>query len=139
MKIKLINTDIEIVACFNAMQTLRPHLKQEAFVTKVKRQQKQAYQLAYIVDNEEVKCIAGFRILENMSIGKYLYVDDLSTVEHARSNGYGNAMLDWLIDYAKQYECEQLRLDSGVTRHDAHRFYFRHGMHIHAHHFKLVL
>lgn len=139
MDIRLATTDHEINACFQAMSALRPQLQHHDFVVKVKRQQVQAYQLAYIMVAEEVKCVAGFRILENMRIGKFLYVDDLSTVEHARSNGYGKAMLQWLIDYAKQHACVELRLDSGVTRHEAHRFYFRHGMHIHAHHFKLVL
>ena len=66
-------------------------------------------------------------------------MDDLVTDAADRSKGYGDAMLDWLTDYAKMQTCEYLNLDSGVQRFGAHRFYLRKRMDIVCHHFSLKL
>jgi GNAT superfamily N-acetyltransferase len=71
------------------------------------------------------KAVAGFRLSECLSSGRFLYVDDLVTTAAERSCGYGEALLNWLIDYARQQQCQSFQLDSGVQRFAAHRFYFR--------------
>ncbi len=48
-------------------------------------------------------------------------------------------MLDWLAGDAREEECGSLQLDSGVQRHEAHRFYFRKGMGISSYHFSKSL
>jgi GNAT superfamily N-acetyltransferase len=57
--------------------------------------------------------------------GKFLYVDDLVAAEDAYSEGHGKRMFDWLVGVAREEGCGTLQLDSGVTRHEAHRFYMR--------------
>jgi hypothetical protein len=57
--------------------------------------------------------------------------------EHGR--GHGRALFEWLLHHAKTQGCEQLHLDSGVQRFDAHRFYLGRGMAITAHHFAVKL
>ena len=47
--------------------------------------------------------------------------------------------LNWLEDKARHLGCAALTLDSGVQRHDAHRFYFREGMTILAYSFRKAL
>ncbi len=79
--------------------------------------------------------MAGFRVIEFLAYGKFLYVDDLVTTENARSRSYGKRMLDWLVGVAREEGCGSLQLDSGVQRHGAHRFYFREGMKIFGYHF----
>ena len=49
------------------------------------------------------------------------------------------ALLNWLEDKARHLGCAALTLDSGVQRHDAHRFYFREGMTILAYSFRKAL
>jgi GNAT superfamily N-acetyltransferase len=71
----------------------------------------------------------------NCFLGRHLYVEDLSTVEARQSAGHGARMMEWLCDKAREEGCTAINLDSGVQRHDAHRFYFREGMHIACHHF----
>lgn len=77
------------------------------------------------------------RITEMLARGKFLYVDDLITDETNRSRGFGDALFDWMVQYARENDCEELNLDSGVHRFAAHRFYFRKRMHIHAYNFSL--
>ncbi len=68
-------------------------------------------------------------------MGKHLYVDDLVTSKGARSQGYGEKMVTWLRDKAKNNDCNFYHLDSGTHRGEAHKFYFRQGFTIASYHF----
>jgi len=48
-------------------------------------------------------------------------------------------LLAWLRDEAMRLGWDQLQLDSGVQRVDAHRFYVREGMTFTSHHYALRL
>jgi GNAT superfamily N-acetyltransferase len=139
MQIQLAETDRDIERCFPVMVQLRPHLAADEFLDLVRRMMEGGYHLAYIEDVGTVQAVAGFRILEMLSRGRFMYVDDLVTDAAARSRGYGDALFDWLAKYAHSHACEQLELDSGVQRFGAHRFYFRKRMHIASYHFSLQL
>jgi len=139
MEVALADTDAQIAACFAVMAQLRPHLVEAEFVARVRRMQAQGYQLASLSDDGQVRAVAGFRLTENLSAGRFLYVDDLVTAGVFRSCGYGARLLGWLSEYAQAHECAALKLDSGVQRAEAHRFYFGQRMHIAAYHFTLPL
>lgn len=137
--VSLAKSDQEIQSCFDVMVELRPHLKREEFVARVKRQQEEAsYELAYLTAGS-VKAVAGFRISVCLAWGKFLYVDDLVAASSDRSQGYGGILFDWLVAYAREAGCDEFHLDSGVQRFEAHRFYLRKRMAIEAHHFGLKL
>ena len=140
-QIHLAQTDAEIERCFPVMQELRPHLIIAAdFVERVRRQQQQqGYQLLCLEHAGQIKALAGFRIAENLYDGKFLYVDDLITTASDRSQGYGDQIFSWLMDFARQQHCASFQLDSGVQRFAAHRFYFRQRLEITSHHFNLKL
>jgi GNAT superfamily N-acetyltransferase len=139
-KIKIAKSEREITRCFEVVAQLRPHIKDKhELVERVKRQQSEGYYLVYAEDDGVVHAIAGFRIFEMFARGRFMYVDDLVTNENSRSNGYGKALFEWLVKYAKNEKCERINLDSGVQRFRAHRFYFREGMHIQAYHFSREL
>jgi GNAT superfamily N-acetyltransferase len=130
----------EITDCFPVMKELRSHLELADFIDRVHRQQHQFdYQLAYLQVDLIVRAVAGFRISESLAWGKFLYVDDLVSSSDNRSQGYGTELFNWLVDYARTQNCQQLTLDSGVQRFAAHRFYLRHRMEITSHHFTLKL
>lgn len=137
--VSLARSDQEIQGCFDVMVQLRPHLKREEFVSRIRRQQEgSGYELAYVTAGS-VKAVAGFRISECLAWGKFLYVDDLVAGSGDRSQGYGGILFDWLVAYAREAGCNEFHLDSGVQRFDAHRFYLKRRMAIEAHHFGLKL
>jgi len=132
--------DEQIRSCYKIMFQLRPHLTSEqAFVSQVQRQIQEGYYLAYIQEDGQVKSLAGFRFLEFLAWGKVLYIDDLVSDTLNRKNGYGGKLLKWVINEAKKAKCNQVHLDSGPQRHDAHRLYLNHGFKIIGHHFALDL
>ena len=137
--IKKMTSESEIKATFPVMKQLRTHLDEDQYLTMVNRQAHTGdYHVAAVIEDDDVKCVAGYRISECLAYGRFLYVDDLVTAESARSKNYGKQMMDWLIDEAKSLDCRSLHLDSGVQRHSAHRFYLRERMDITAYHFGLV-
>jgi GNAT superfamily N-acetyltransferase len=137
--IQIATTDTEINRCFPVMHQLRPALLAEEFVSRIQTQRAEGYQLAYLMEENAIASVAGFRLQTMLWSGRALYVDDLVTDPARRSQGHGEAMLKWLIALAKEAGCTTFMLDSGTHRHEAHAFYFRHGLRISDFHFKLAL
>jgi GNAT superfamily N-acetyltransferase len=139
-RIAIAGTPREIERCHPVMRQLRPQFEEaRAFVDQVTRQQKEGYLLAFLEDDQQVRAVAGYRFLESLVAGKFLYVDDLVTREEDRSRGYGGQLFDWLVDQARARGCQNFELDSGVQRFDAHRFYLLKRMQISSYHFRLKL
>lgn len=126
---------------FAAMRALRTHLAdEEAFARRVDELQRpEGYRLVGVFEDgaASAAAVAGFRVLHNLAWGRFLYVDDLSTLEGARRRGHGRALLDWLVAEARRLRCDELHLDSGVGAHRAaaHRLYLGAGYLITSHHF----
>ncbi|MEH1927639.1 GNAT family N-acetyltransferase [Nostoc sp.] len=139
MSIQLGESDFQILKCFPVMSQLRPHLQQAKFVEQVRYQMKEGYQLAFLEVEEQAVAVAGFRISTCLASGKFLYIDDLVVDELKRSHSYGQQLFQWLIEYARNHDCEHLSLDSGVQRFAAHRFYLMQRMSITSHHFSIKL
>src|ERR1700678_3951768 len=108
------------------MHQLRPALLAEECVSRIRIQQAEGYQLAFLEAENIIVSVAGFRLRNLLSTGKTFYVDDLVTDAAARSQGHGETMLAWLIGSAKEAGCMAFSLDSGTHRQDAHAFYLRH-------------
>ncbi|OBS08059.1 GNAT family N-acetyltransferase [Acidihalobacter prosperus] len=138
-RIREAHSDEDIARGFAVMSQLRPHLAADEFVTRVRRQMAGGFRLALLEDEGDVQAVAGFRLNENLAIGRFLYVDDLVTDQTARSQGHGRRLLEWLEQTAREAGCSQLVLDSGVQRFDAHRFYLRAGYAIRSHHLSRML
>lgn len=132
-------TDAEVSATFPVMRQLRSHLAEDEYLETIRDMRRSGYRLAAAAEDGKVRCVAGYRIVEFLAYGKFLYVDDLVSADDTRSEGHGKRMLDWLAGVAREEGCESLHLDSGVQRHRAHRFYFREGMKISSYHFSMAL
>lgn len=138
-RITLAEKEQEILDCYPVMAELRPHLRADQFLPRVKRLAEIAgYRLAYLNDGG-VKAVAGFRISEWLAGGRYLEIEDLVAASGERSKGYGGELFDWLVKHAEENGCEHLRLVSRVTRSDAHRFYLNKRMVIEAYYFSMPL
>lgn len=129
-------TDEEISATFPLMKQLRPHLSEHAYLNTIRRLQSEyGYRLAVLFEDGEAKAAAGYRLTENLAWGRSMYVDDLITDGESRFRGYATRIFDWLEEEIERHGCAMMHLDSGVHRHDAHRFYLNRKMKISCHHF----
>ena len=117
------------------LSELRPGLSTDEFSTRYRDSWEQGLRItaAYV----EGRClgVAGWRRVTSFAYGSHVYVDDLVTAADARSTGVGRQLLAMIEARAASEGCRVVRLDSGVQRHGAHRFYFREGYRIASHHF----
>ncbi len=131
----------ETALAWDALRALRPHLTdRDAFVARIDGLQRpEGYRIvaAFADGAEQARAAAGFRIAHNLAWGRFLYVDDLSTLPDARQQGHARRLLAWLGEEAGREGCDSVELDSGVgpDRRAAHRTYFGVGMRIASHHF----
>jgi len=123
------------------MAALRPAYTDEThFVERVDDVQRaEGYRLVGVFEGSEPNAVAvaGFRVGHMLAWGRFLYVDDLSTLPEARRRGHGRLLLEWLTEEAQRLGCDQLHLDSGIgaDRIDVHRLYFNTGLSISSFHF----
>ncbi len=137
--VQIADTDKKIALCWEAMHELRPHLVESEFVSLIKKLQADKFTLIFIEEQGQAISAAGFVEGVKLHRGKFIYIDDLSTLPAHRGKGLGTALLDWIFDYAQKNNFDQVHLDSGVQRFDAHRLYLNYGFNISSHHFvKLI-
>lgn len=131
MKIDIIaaHTAPEVRELFPLMRQLRPHLDSaDEFVARWQRQAREGYQLVALYADNKPMALAGYRIQENLVHGRFLYLDDLVSDQHARSKGYGEQMMTYLREQVRTQACSKLVLDTPLSNALGHRFYFRCGM-----------
>lgn len=124
-----LESDAQLRAAFPVMQVLRPQLLDaEAFIERVRRQARQGYRLLGACGGGQVLALAGYRELENLIHGCFIYVDDLVAESQCRSQGLGGQLLDELALIGSQLGCQRLVLDTALANSLAQRFYFRQGL-----------
>ncbi len=139
MQISIAESDSEIRACHAIVRELREHVSVDELVQHVVDGRESGFRLAFARSDGEIVAAAGFRVGRSLAWGKFVYVDDLVVRESDRGKGFGGALLDWIVEFAKSLDCQQVCLDSGAQRFQTHRFYLKHGMEISSHQFRLRL
>ena len=133
-------TDADVAATFGVMQQLRAHLRTpEDLVARVAVQRRQGYRLLMLVDADQPVALAGYRLLDNLIYGRFLYVDDLIADAGERGRGHGERLIAALREIARGEQCARLVLDTGLPNVLAQRFYFRVGLLPHGLHFSEAL
>lgn len=124
-EIKTVASAEDIAKCKRAIQALRPSLTDELYVEAVEKTLADNRQIIFVEVAGEAAAVAVFETGYNLFRGKYMYIDDLSTLPDHRGNGFGGKLLDWIFAFAKANGYDQVHLDSGVSeaRTDAHRLY----------------
>jgi len=139
-RIERLENDGAIERAFATMRHLRPHLVEAEFLEQIRRQEDAGYHLAAVIlPDGTLPALAGYRFAEFLAWGRVLYLDDLVTHPDHRGHGYAGRLLEWLEAQAREQHCDAIHLDSGPTRHDAHRLYLNHGFQINSHHFAKAL
>lgn len=126
MTIETVQNDADILKCRGAIQALRPLLTDDIYTDAVKQTLADNRQIIFIEDGSpDAAAVAVFETGYNLFRGKYIYIDDLSTLPAQRGKGYAGMLLDWIAEYARKEGFNEIHLDSGVNaaRTDAHRLY----------------
>jgi GNAT superfamily N-acetyltransferase len=118
-----------LLPAFNVMRQLRPHLTDaRSFAAQAVMQHADGYRLLAASDAGRVVGLAGYRVLTNLLYGRFVYVDDLVVDGTLQRGGVGAQLLDAVRQIAREADCAQLVLDTGLHMPLAQRFYFRNGL-----------
>lgn len=117
----------ELDIAYEVVKELRGDLSYNDYEDLVYEMRHQEYKMFGIFEKERLITYAGLSILINLYHKRHLYLFDLVTRSSHRSGGYGEKMMEFLYDYAKIRQCENLVLSSGLQKEDAHRFYEKEG------------
>jgi len=117
----------ELQTVYDVLSQLRVNLSYKEFEDLIYDMRHMEYKMVGVMDGEELITYAGVAIQTNLYHKRHLYVFDLVTDEKLQGKGYGEMMLEYLVDYAKMGMCENIVLSSGFTREDAHKFYEKNG------------
>ncbi|WP_019989655.1 GNAT family N-acetyltransferase [Rudanella lutea] len=143
MTIRIAQTEADLRVCLPALLCLRPQLEAEAVLASLQDQQaNERFSVAFVDGGDApAPAVITYRQLTLLVSGKTIYIDDLTTLPEARGNGYAGALLDFVIEQARQLGCKTVSLDSGhgPDRADAHRLYLNKRFRISSHHFSLSL
>jgi GNAT superfamily N-acetyltransferase len=116
-------------AGFALMRELRPHLTDEtAFCEQIARQYAHGYRLLGAYMGERIVGLIGYRAMENLLYGRFVYVDDLVINTDERQQGLGAILITAVRNEATRLGCQHLVLDTGLHMALAQRFYFRQGL-----------
>jgi GNAT superfamily N-acetyltransferase len=137
--IKIAETKEDFLKCFEVIHLLRPHLTLRVYLELLEQMKGENYFLAFAEEGEKAVSACGFRYLTTLFDGRYIYIDDLSTLAEARGNGHAGSLFDFVVEKAKAEGLSAVHLDSSHHRYDAHRLYLNKNMKIVYHHFRLAL
>ncbi|TCI54114.1 GNAT family N-acetyltransferase [Exiguobacterium sp. SH1S21] len=105
------------------MKELRTELTLDTYRELVAAMQTQGYELYALYADDTIVSLAGIELRVNLYLGKHVFIYDLVTSATHRSNGYGERLLHFVNEYARDQGATCVALESGLARTEAHRFY----------------
>lgn len=121
--VQLLSTRSQWLDAFPIMHQLRTDLTPETYIALLQDMQTEGYQLYALYHEEEMVALAGCGWRTNFYNKRHVFIYDLVTDENYRSMGYGEELFDYIHHLAKEEGAQYVALESGIIRHDAHRFY----------------
>lgn len=118
-----LTTADELRAAFSIVRQLRDHLTRDQYDEYLDEMRESGYRLFAVFEEGNIVAVAGVVIRTNFYNGRHLFVCDLVTDKNHRSEGYGERLMQFLTQWARDRDCESLTLESGLWRDNAHRFY----------------
>ncbi|MCT4776799.1 GNAT family N-acetyltransferase [Exiguobacterium aquaticum] len=105
------------------MNQLRTDLTLEAYLELVSAMRPQGYELYALYADDTIVSLAGIEVRVNLYLEKHVFIYDLVTCMNHRSKGYGEMLLHFVHEYARDLGAKYVALESGLARTEAHRFY----------------
>ncbi|MFC7061970.1 GNAT family N-acetyltransferase [Halobacillus seohaensis] len=124
VEIHELHSDQEIIQAFPVIKQLRAQHNETSYLEIVKEaKEKDMYRLFALFDRGEIVAVTGFKPMITLYYGRFVWVCDLVTAKDMRSEGFGEQLLSFVQEWARENEYESVALSSGLQRDEAHRFY----------------
>ncbi|WP_233879810.1 GNAT family N-acetyltransferase [Virgibacillus halodenitrificans] len=124
IEIKELQLKEDIIGAFPIMNELRSHLDVQSYMELVQEaMEKDMYHMVALYENGEIVAVIGYKPMITLYYGRFIWVCDLVTKEDKRSKGFGEELLSFVENWAKDNKYQAIALSSGLQRTEAHRFY----------------
>lgn len=107
----------------------------EVLLSRFKDMFTENYECVGVFDNNELIGICGLWFMTRHYSGKSVEVDHVYLNETYRGKGLGKLFFDWIYNYLKNKGKETIELNTYVTNHPSHKFYYNEGFKILGYHF----
>jgi GNAT superfamily N-acetyltransferase len=119
-------SDNAVASCFPVMALLRPAIASaDELVRRVARQRRSGYRTLAAWRHDTPVALAGYHVEENLIHGRFIYLDDLVTMEGERHGGIGARLLVAVGSHGREQGCQRLAIGTALDNVLAHRFYYR--------------
>ncbi|WP_349408531.1 GNAT family N-acetyltransferase [Pseudalkalibacillus sp. SCS-8] len=122
-KICELTTEDQWIQAFPIMNQLREDLSLDTYIDLLTDMTNQGYRLIAMYDDGKIVALAGIHMSINFYNHRYVFINDLVTDASNRSRGYGERLLTYIHEWARERGASYVSLESGIKRKDAHRFY----------------
>jgi len=139
MTVKRVETEAERAAVFPVLRELRSDPDDDRFRSLYEEMAADGYELFAYYDDGEPVSVAGVTLRTNFYLGRYAFVCDLVTTANRRSEGFGRRLLEHVHEWARERGCDNVELESGLWRDEAHDFYTEMGYEKYCYSFKYDL
>ncbi|WP_445956329.1 GNAT family N-acetyltransferase [Yeosuana sp.] len=95
----------------------------------------QNYECAVVYDNDILIGVCGLWYSTRHYSGKSVEVDHVYIEDGYRNKGIGQQFFKWIYNYVQLKGCESVELNTYVSNHLSHKFYFNEGFQILGYHF----
>jgi GNAT superfamily N-acetyltransferase len=110
MDIRHVESLADVEESFCVMRELRPHLKDRgAYVVQIQHQRTQGYRLLAARSNGVIVGLAGYRQMDSLLYGRFVYVDDLVVTGSLHRSGFGERLLQAAREQALALKCDTFR------------------------------
>lgn len=96
---------------------------------------KQNYECAVIKDGDKIIGVSGLWYCTRHYAGRSVEPDHVYIEEAYRGKGLGKQFFEWIYNYAKTKGFEAVELNTYVSNHASHKFYYNEGFKILGYHF----
>ena len=108
---------------FPIMNQLRTDLTEETYLELLQEMKKDGYSLYALYKDNQMVSLAGLSWRVNFYSKRHVFIYDLVTDAAYRSSGFGEKLLTYIHNWAKENGAAYVALESGIQRNNAHRFY----------------
>jgi GNAT superfamily N-acetyltransferase len=108
---------------FPVMNQLRTDLTRETYLELLGEMRKEGYSLYALYKDNQIVSLAGLSSRVNFYNKRHVFIHDLVTDAAYRSYGFGEKLLRYIHNWAKENGAAYVALESGIQRNNAHRFY----------------
>lgn len=123
IRIQELREETQWIEAFPLMSQLRTELHVDEYLKLIKKMTSEGYQLFALYEGNQMKSLIGLAIRTNFYNKSHAYIYDFVSNATERSKGYGQQLLLYVHQWAKEQGVEYVALESGIQRTDAHRFY----------------